>query len=257
MRTREACESLRFLVFGSLGIEGSRKADRGPFYEQAIGTKEEISQLHSIWVKMDEDGSGDVEFNEFLSFFSKNKADRLLGMRCVKYLVGTGGDHEEKATGCTIEDMMKLMWLKATRDDLTQMRHWFLEAQHEMDRVPTPPLLPKKKAREILENFPVDKRYSGGITYQDLLDSGVADAQTAQELWVAYGEEGDKTLVISEQTLLEMLCPNGFRAHAGVTRAVDKAGKPLIHVSNEYFEGWPKRRCSQRIATVIKRFQRC
>lgn len=55
-----------------------------------------------------------MEFQEFLSFFSRSKADRLLGMRCVKYLVGNGGgDGEEKATGCTIEDMMKLIWLKA------------------------------------------------------------------------------------------------------------------------------------------------
>jgi len=234
MRRREACESLRFLVFGTVGTEGSRKTDRGAFHEQRIGTKEEVAQLHSIWVKMDEDGSGDVEFNEFLSFFSKSKADRLLGMRCVKFLVGNGENGEDSATGCTIEDMMQLIWLRASREDLDAMMRWFREAQYEMDRVPTPPLLSKKKCREILENFTNVREE--GISFHDLLESGVADRGVAAELWEEFGDR-DSTRITKSQ-LLEMLCPNGFRAHSDVRRAIDRDGRQLVHISNEYFEGW-------------------
>merc|ERR1712232_533216 len=125
----EACESLRFLVFGY--ISESRRSN-GPFYEQACGSREEVLKLHSIWNQIDEDGSGDIEFTEFLTYFSKSKADRLLGMKCVKYLVGNGND----ATSCNIEDMMKLIWLKATTTDVNQMIHWFKEAEFQRFRAP-------------------------------------------------------------------------------------------------------------------------
>lgn len=238
MRTREACESLRFLVFGTVGAEGSKKRENGAFYEQRIGTKEEVAKLHNIWVQMDEDGSGDVEFQEFLSFFSRSKADRLLGMRCVKFLVGNGGDgSEEKATGCKIEDMMQLMWLKATQPDIDLMMRWFHESQYEMDRVQKPPLLPKKKRREILENFPSmaeDTKF--GVSFAELIESGVVTEPTASELWHEYNVEG--AYRITELQLLEMLCPNGFRAHEDVRRSVSLDGKQLLYINNEFFEGW-------------------
>merc|ERR1719215_2275777 len=105
---------------------------------------------------MDEDGSGDVEFQEFLSFFSRSKTDRLLGMRCVNYLVGKAKEDglDESGAGCTIEDMMRLIWMNAKEVDMARMMRWFHEAEFEKQRVKTPPLLPKKKKREIFENFP-------------------------------------------------------------------------------------------------------
>lgn len=237
-RTQEACESLRFLVYGTAGTEGLRNGPTA-FWEQRIGTKEEITKLHQIWVKMDEDGSGDVEFDEFLSFFSKSKSDRLLGMRCVNYLVGnaTDGD-EDKATGCTIEDMLQLMWLKATKEDIDQMMNWFTESQFEMERVPTPPLLTKKKRREIIENFPFHDFSRGGISFQELLESGLADPATAKELWTTYAGDDHPKVRLSEARLLEMLCPNGYRAHPAVQSAVGRDGQQLVLTSNEFFKGW-------------------
>merc|ERR1719335_1840266 len=157
-RMKEACESLRFLVFGTV-VTDQKKHNGRPFYEQRCGSRDEVVQLHKVWTQMDEDGSGDVEFEEFLSFFSRSKADRLLGMRCVKYLVGNMKPHDEEAEdgdepdGCRIEDMMRLIWLKASQDDIKKMMQWFREAEFQNDRSTTPPLLPKRKRREVLENF--------------------------------------------------------------------------------------------------------
>jgi len=216
-RTREACESLRFLVFG---------------------TEDEVMQLHSIWNQMDEDGSGDVEFQEFLSFFSRSKADRLLGMRCVKYLVGNlkEQEDEDEPDGCRIEDMMRLIWLKATADDIKKMMQWFREAEFRCDRVQTPPLLPKMKRREVLENFPAIDRDGRDISFDDLVDSGLVDESTAKALRNQYDPEDNNR--IGEPLLLEMLCPNGYRAHRSVRTCSDATGQPLIHVSSGFYTGW-------------------
>jgi hypothetical protein len=238
-RTREACESLRFLVFGTEGT-AMRNKDGGAFHEQRCGTEDEVMQLHSIWNQMDEDGSGDVEFQEFLSFFSRSKADRLLGMRCVKYLVGNlkEQEDEDEPDGCRIEDMMRLIWLKATADDIKKMMQWFREAEFRCDRVQTPPLLPKMKRREVLENFPAIDRDGRDISFDDLVDSGLVDESTAKALRNQYDPED--TNRIGEPLLLEMLCPNGYRAHRSVRTCSDATGQPLIHVSsgNQNYTGW-------------------
>lgn len=189
---------------------------------------------------MDEDGSGDVEFQEFLSFFSRSKADRLLGMRCVNYLVGKAKDEgvDEREMGCTIEDMMRLMWLRCTDEDLERMMRWFQEAEFEKDSVPTPPLLPKRKRRQIMENFPkVDWSKTQKVTFQELLESAYVDEATMKGLREHFERLGPWDL-ISEQDLLEMLCPTGYRAHEGVRTAVDRQGRPLVHVSNAFYTGW-------------------
>lgn len=229
---KEACESLRFLVFGEV-TETKKKGGR-PFYEQRCGTRDEVMQLHKTWIQMDEDGSGDVEFQEFLSFFSRCKADRLLGMRCVKYLVGNAVyDEDGAAQGCRIEDMMRLIWLKAEPDDIATMLIWFREAEFEKDRVNTPPLLPPKKRRQITDNFLADPE--GRITWADLNDSGLVDGYMLKDLKEKYG---DYSHFITEKILLEMLCPNGYRAHEDVLQVVDKEGVMLVKVKNDLFEGW-------------------
>lgn len=238
MRTREACESLRFLVFGTDGMTSRGKDSGGAFYEQRCGTREEILQLYSVWNQMDEDGSGDVEFEEFLSFFSKSKADRLLGMRCVKYLVGNlkDNDENEEPDGCRIEDMMKLIWLKATDGDIHKMMQYFREAEFRNDRSKTPPLLPPKKRREVIENFPKIHESDRSITFEDLVQSGLVDQSMASDLQARY--DPDNTNVITEALLLEMLCPNGYLAHNNVKTCFDAQGQPLVHVSTGLYTGW-------------------
>jgi len=236
MRTKEACESLRFLVFGC-DVPYGRGKEGTSIFEQKCGTREEVMQLYCVWNQMDEDGSGDVEFQEFLSFFSRSKADRLLGMRCVKYLVGNQpcDNGDDKPDGCCIEDMMRLIWLKSTPEDINRMMHWFREAEFQNDRAGTPPLLPRRKRREVIENFPLLEA-GQTITFQDLVESGLVDEATSRDLRDQYDRDGSSR--ISEDLLLEMLCPNGYRSHPDAHTAIDKMGRPLLYVENGIFTGW-------------------
>lgn len=238
LRTRDACESLRFLVFGAEGMLGGSKKGKA-FYEQRCGTREEVVQLQAVWTQMDEDGSGDVEFQEFLNYFGKSKADRLLGMRCVKYLIGAlkdEGDEDEKPQGCGIEDMMKLIWLKAQADDISKMMEYFREAAFETERSPTPPVLPPKKRRELIENFPKIDIPDRPFTIDDIADTGLVDDTVIKDLKNKFACNSKD--VITETLLLEMLGPHGYRAHRDVKKCFNADGEPLVHVSTGAFTGW-------------------
>jgi len=233
-QTREACESLWFLVFGAMVDHKHKDA----ILEQKRGTKDEVMKLHAVWSEMDEDGSGDVEFDEFLSFFSKKKADRLLGMRCVDYLVGKAKDEgvDDKEMGCTIDDMMRLMWLRATDEDLAMMMHWFKEAEYQKHRVQTPPLLPRDKRNEILDNFSHLVLSRGSFSFHELVAGSCVDEITMKGLLDQLSvSQWD---MFEEKDVLNMCCPQGYLAHENMNHAVDQQGRPLRRVSNEYFEGW-------------------
>lgn len=231
-KKKEACDSIRFLVFGRLGNESMKANEKHLMYESRQGTRQEIFKLHQVWSQMDEDGSGDIELQEFMNFFSRKKADRLLGMRCVKFLVG-----DKEGASCTVQDMMKLIWLKATPSDIAAMLEVFREAAFHQKRIPTPALLPRRKKKELVENFRwLDKEKKGVISYSDLVDSGLVDEQTANELMAKY--DTDQSGDLDEDEFMEMLCPNGYRAHSKVTQAVDEHGRGLTFLKNEYFCGW-------------------
>jgi len=226
-RKRDACESIRILVFGHAVHEGCKSI----IFEQSIGTREQVWQLHLVWSQLDEDGSGDVTLDEFISFFSRNKADRILGMRCVKYLTS----NSPGTTGVRLEDMMHLIWLKATRQDVDAMMQMLREAKFETNRVPTPPLMPPRRRREILDNFPEIKR-SGNMTYLDLVENDVVSHSLAMDLKQQYDKNNSN--LINKELLLEMMCPCGYRAHGGVDEAVDSLGRPIVRVTNEFSTGW-------------------
>lgn len=237
---RDACDSLRCLVFGLVGNEDWRRNEQHLLYEQRRGNKDEVLQLFKVWTQIDEDGSGDIEYHEFIDFFSKTKADRLLGMKCVKYLVGSGEEqlpHEEKRRGCTVEDMMRLIWLKAADEDVAFMLNIFKLAALHNKRLPTPKLLPKRKRNELLENFKwLDKENKGIISYNDLVDGGLMDEETADELMTKYDTDGSGDL--DGEEFLEMLCPHGYRAHEGSKKVVDTDGNKITYVHNNDFTGW-------------------
>jgi len=239
MRTRKACESLRDLIFGIEYTEARRSEGTGAFYEQKCGTKQEVMLLHMKWTQMDTDGSGDVGYKEFLDFFSHSKSDRLCGMRCVNYFVEKnkreGIDDEEG--GCTIEDIMRLLWLKATDQDVKKMMNWFEEAELQKERIPQPPLLPERKKQQILANFPsFAKEKKHTISFSELLASGLFTEGALMVVEEQFGKELTKGM--TQEELLEILCPNGYLAHKDVKQAVDVEGRPLAWVTNKIFTGW-------------------
>merc|ERR1719174_3395075 len=110
---------------------------------------------------------------------------------------------------------MRLIWLRATPEDISIMNQMFDLHKTLCARVKTPPLLPRKKRKQLLENFHfLDQKSSGYITYQDLVDGGIIDDQMMKDLRSKYDRTGKG--IIREDDFLEMLCPHGCRAHERV-----------------------------------------
>jgi len=254
-RGREACESLRILVFGEVGNESLKEKDKDSIFEARRGTMEELRKFAEFWIQIDEDNSGDVDVSEFLEFFAKSKADHLLCTRVVKFLMGAGAgkaiadsNNALKASipNCTREDMIRLIWPSAGDRDLFAMYQMFDLQKILSSRVKTPPLLPKKKHRQLLENFKfVDKQRRGHITYQDLTDSGLIDEEMMNDLRTRYDRSGQG--IINQEDFLEMLCPFGCRAHDGVKEMLveDEVLIRLVYIDSRHlkcgvdqFKGW-------------------
>lgn len=245
-KRREACESLRVLVFGELPEEHNKPGrtilDYSPIFESKRGTMEEIAKFVDLWLKIDEDDSGDIDFDEFLEFFSKSKTDRLLCMRCVKFLLGSDAKNSlykadkgssdkqpEIKAQCRREDMMKLIWLKAGDEDIAAMQQMFDIHKLNCLRAKTPPPLPRKVKKELLENFHfLDRRGEGFITYDDLVRGGLIDYEMMAELQEKYGKKDSE--ILNQDDFLEMLCPYGYRAHDQVTELANKQDQLLRKV---------------------------
>merc|ERR1719265_1322850 len=58
----------------------------------------------------------------------------------------------------------------------------------------------------------------------------------ANDLMARYDIDGNNGLEQNE--FLELLCPDGFRAHPQATQAIDKEGQQLVWCSSPFFEGW-------------------
>lgn len=262
-RQREACESLRILVFGAVGNEKWKAVDKNRIFEQQRGTPEEIQKFVEVWSHLDEDGSGDIDFGEFLDYFSRTNVDRLLCMRCVKFLLlkdgkvpaaidevmrGESSTLSRKITmaKCCREDMMKLLWLKANDEDIRVMSMMFDLYNVERVQVCTPPPLPKKKRKQLLENFNyLDKERVGFISYSEMVEAELVDEHLKNDLQAKYDCSGRG--ILDADDFLEMLCPFGFQAHDRVTKIVtaDDTAIYKIHVDcrhlpcgNDEFVGW-------------------
>jgi Ca2+-binding EF-hand superfamily protein len=225
------------LVFGVIGNEKWKPREKDRIFQQHRGTMEEIQKFVEVWSQLDEDGSGDIDFGEFVDYFANSTVDRLLCVRCVKYLLakaGRGADVERflrrqdsatsprnsrKATiaKCTREDMMKLLWLQARDEDVRAMNMMFDLNRIQRARVPDPPRLPRKKKRQLLENFNfLDKHQQGFITFNDLVEADLVDDSMQHELQLKYDRSGKG--ILEADLFLEMLCPYGFQAHDRVKR---------------------------------------
>eukprot|EP00418_Pyrodinium_bahamense_P007848 CAMPEP_0179118988 /NCGR_PEP_ID=MMETSP0796-20121207/55993_1 /TAXON_ID=73915 /ORGANISM="Pyrodinium bahamense, Strain pbaha01" /LENGTH=490 /DNA_ID=CAMNT_0020817475 /DNA_START=11 /DNA_END=1483 /DNA_ORIENTATION=+ len=235
-RQREACESLRMLVFGHIGNEDWLIQDRPRIFEQQRGTEAEIETFVDQWLLLDDDDSGTIDVAEFLDFFTKKKADKLLTRRCVRYLVGRTGEQQVGRA-----DLVRLLWLRATDEDVADMEALFNFKKLQRASVEPPPFLPKRRRRELLENFrDLDHEGTGLVPYSELVLAGLADEGMMQELRAKYDKDGNGTLDFEE--FLEMLCPYGFRAHEKVNVAINKDGLAIREAScmcgEHRFSGW-------------------
>jgi Ca2+-binding EF-hand superfamily protein len=229
-KRREACESLRMLVFGRVGNEQSLAIkDKNNIFEQKRGTREELRMLHKLWLQLDTDSSGDVDMQEFTNFFNRNKEQRLLGWKAQQFLGKTGR--------AKVEDFLKLLYLEAEETDLAEMKTRFDEEAMFLKAVKEPPVIPAKVRKELMENFRhLDKARNGHVTFEALVKENILTTAEAHELMAKYDTNNDGK--IDENEFLEMLCPHGFRASENAAFATDSDGAPIMKVRSRRFQGW-------------------
>lgn len=240
VREREACESLRTLVLGHVGHEHLPDKDRPAFFAHLrCGTHHEVELFANIWRQLDADNSGDVDVDEFIAYFNKRRVDRLLGMRCVRWLMPKV--RELGQDGVTKEDMLRLMWLQATDEDIEQMNVVFDYCRLRAAAVKPPKVLRRQRRLELLDIFmELDRDNTGFVPFADLNDIGIADHSMIALLAGKYDKNRDGLFDRAE--FLEMLAPMGYRAHPKVDKVVCKDGKRMRLVSwskaDFHFEGW-------------------
>eukprot|EP00929_Paragymnodinium_shiwhaense_P079612 TRINITY_DN4149_c1_g1_i2.p1 TRINITY_DN4149_c1_g1~~TRINITY_DN4149_c1_g1_i2.p1 ORF type:complete len:543 (-),score=74.44 TRINITY_DN4149_c1_g1_i2:396-2024(-) len=248
-KIREACDIMRQLVFGAIGHEDLPATEKMQAYEQRQGTQAELRQLMELWHQLDTDGSGDIDMDEFQHYFSRNKSDKLLGMRCVRFLTGNkavpedshGDGYDATTNFVTREDILRMIWPRATQSDLDTMHITFELLYLESLTVEPPPLLPKKRLRELESNFKhVDSKGLGSVKYSALVDCGLVDLENAMVLKARYDRDGDGYL--DKLEFLEMVCPFGFRAHKRVTTGMNADGSVVLLCESKDeaypFKGW-------------------
>jgi Ca2+-binding EF-hand superfamily protein len=266
-RQREACESIRILIFGAVGNEDWPVERKFQIFEQRRGTQAEVQTFVEQWMDLDKNRNGEVEFGEFMEYFAKRSADKLLGMRCVRFLIGSldkegdgegeddrwhgggppatpGARRKSKGSlrvGCTKEEMMRLIWLQASDSDIAEMATMFDLYKLRMASVVPLPLLSKKKSRELVESFQdLDREGRGLVAFSEMSESGLVDDVMARELKSSYDKDGSGTFDLDK--FCEMLCPFGYRAHERVDKAIDKSGRTMHFVrcplGESAFEGW-------------------
>merc|ERR1719215_2499971 len=69
LQKREACQLLRFFVYGKVGNEEARTVrERDRVFHETCGTRDNVGLLHGLWRKLDEDHSGRADLAEFRNF---------------------------------------------------------------------------------------------------------------------------------------------------------------------------------------------
>jgi len=142
---------------------------------------------------------------------------------------------------CTREEMMRLIWMKATDEDISAMMMVVSFIKLRELRAHTPPMLPRRKRKELVENFQyIDHHRKGQVRYHDMVEAGLVEHAIVVELQKQYDRGGDGMLDCEE--FVEMLCPYGYRAHEGVRQAILLDGQCMSKVTCEVgrhrFSGW-------------------
>jgi len=196
-----------------------------------IGTKAMGYDLNTLWMKLDNDGSGRVDIIEFRTFAERHMRNRGLPKR-LSVLAGVFGDDSSmfigklcksiekllltKKSSFAIEDLMRLVWPSATAPEIKTMKNWCLEDRNQKvrSRLKPPPVLPKAE-------------YDGLVSVYHLYCRGQEDAELLHidecvRHGVIFPEEKQEWLKTRSAKLsildfCEILCPAGYRASAQST----------------------------------------
>lgn len=214
---------MRQLVFGAVGYEHlPGEKERFDFLAHLRrGSKADIETLCELWCKLDKDGDGTVEVDEFVSYFKRRPSDKLVGKRCLRYLMpilrASGRESASK------EDFLSIMWPRASAEDIQAMLTEFMQHRLRSFASKPPKLLSDKRRMELEEEFAnLDEDNEGEVPFRVLVDKGIVDRSMLPYLRNKYDENGRGRFGCKDY--LEMLAPVGCRAHRAVTKLLDKGG---------------------------------
>lgn len=254
---REACQLLRFFIYGRVGNEDAKsRNERERIYHETIGTRDTVGVLHQVWKKLDSDNSGRADMAEFRAFAEQRlKEMGLQGASDAEYAAVIAALPWENS-GCTadsgamakelckkltqlllgkkssfvIEDMMRIVWPCATIGDIKAMKIWCREFMRTAGktRVRTPPLLPREEYDGLCAVFHIfDEDGSGKVGMEELVSKGVIPEDEKARYMKEWDSNGDAELEMLE--FCEMMCPAGFRAHTMASIGTMSNGMRVIY----------------------------
>eukprot|EP00929_Paragymnodinium_shiwhaense_P037249 TRINITY_DN19882_c0_g1_i2.p1 TRINITY_DN19882_c0_g1~~TRINITY_DN19882_c0_g1_i2.p1 ORF type:complete len:573 (+),score=147.61 TRINITY_DN19882_c0_g1_i2:118-1719(+) len=259
-KKKDACDSLRLLVFGrGNNFLAQRSAD--PVLEQQRGTRAEVRAFTDFWIELDADCTGTASFEEFQECVERRRKplriERAVCQRGIGYLLDRWGDPREvlddspeglaarELGRCTKKDLMRAIWTLAGEEDLQAMEVTFLVRCMERLAQQPLPLLGRAELRGFQHTFKHCKPNSQNkVTFEAMIKEGLID----EDLYRKLQDEFDKgrTGELTFNTFVEILGPFGYRAHQDVDRAYREDGEPVIWVAlkncplnpQERFYGW-------------------
>jgi len=220
IQRKDACDSMRMIVFGRIGTE-NKFIDKDKMYYEQMGTKEHVLRLWSMWIEVDEAECGEISFVEFCKHIPKTRTDRHgLAEKVMKLLTAI------KRPSVTLSDFLRIMWPGSRDEHLKQMKSWLQDFERRRLRVPTPPLLSDDQRDGLAENFRVyDKKQHGAVSITELIMAGLI----TEEMHALFREfDTDNNGMLDAEEFPQMLCPCGYRAERGSRACFDEEGQRLI-----------------------------
>lgn len=244
---KEACLLMRFMIFGDIHRFDPKQCDEDadcPIFRASVATPEELRVFFPFWQGLDSDKSGRVDLGEFRryaerrfrwNFLSKKRhceqrdlergpkdlpswLERGSGEEFSKYIFRLGDKIAQELFGkkscASIEDCMKLLWLRATRKDILAMRDGcrHIARAPATSRLPPPPLLGSEEYKDICLIFQsFDTLRAGELSLEDLVQVGLIypdQIEKTREDW-----DGNKDGFLDMQEFCEMMCPAGYRVN--------------------------------------------
>jgi len=261
-------ESLRVLVFG-VGSGGGGHDVQDTMSEQGRGSMEELKVFYVKWTEIVElrqsRGGGGVHLLDVGDYFGRSKGDRFWAGKLSRHLkhrymqpASNDEDDDGAEEECPfssdvlprrrsldtseVQDLLlRLLWPRCTDDDLAWMHCVFDVYKLESMAEAPLPVLPAKRRHVLLNSFKgLDRSGENLPPYEALVEAELVNEEICMFLQEQYDKDGSGTFTF--EVFLEILCPYGFRAHEGVTKAVTDEGVRLKWVTcpcgELVFTGW-------------------
>lgn len=231
---REGCQYTRIFVFGSLGNEHLPKGEKDKIFYESVGTKEKVHAFHQLWRKLDSDGSGRVDSQEFRTFAEQNLREKIEENAGLLPWLGPSEDIEKfshklcdklaqllfvKKASFNVEDMMRLIWPASTAADLKEMKRWcvyFSRTAQDKPKVKPPDVLKDEEFDGLRSVFlELDCDHSGTLSMEELIAHGLIYEDEAIRFLQEWDMDEDGELSMME--FCQMMCPLGHRAHKNST----------------------------------------